>query len=455
MIALSHVPQRQKADSNPDQQPESGTRRISRVRPGGRKATRQGTPRVGDRVAGKYDVVRVVGVGVAGVVVEAKHARLGRKVAIKFLSTPAAFNNEQALRFEQEARALATIQSENVVRVHDVDTLDNGIPYIVMEYVDGKSLEAVIAEGRLSVECAVSYTLQVAEAMAVAHKHGIVHRDLKPSNLMVTKAADGRDIVKVLDFGIAKDRSGKQADLTRSSEILGSPLYMAPEQLTSPKCVDLRSDVWALGVILFELLTGKTPFTGPNVPMVYWSVLRSEPTRLRELRHEMSAGLEAIVARCMRKDPALRYQTLVELACALSAYGGPRAKRSLDRICRVQGVEPPPSVRTSRTPRRRSHIKTLPPRPCPDATIVNRRRPRADLRSDKKEAGFAPGVAVVVAILACLLLAAAGIFFADSLRTGASPTQTMQRSDDGQQRTQRSNDTTVRELDANAELANW
>src|SRR5579863_6621840 len=216
----------------------------------------------GEILDGKYRVDRVLGVGGMGIVVAATHVALNQRVAIKFL-LPAAVGNPQIIeRFAREARAAVQIQSEHVARVTDVGTLPTGSPYMVMEFLEGSDLAAAIERGgAMPVAQAVGFVLQACEAIAEAHALGIVHRDLKPANLFLARRAGRDPMVKVLDFGISKTKDAA-AGLTQTSSVMGSPYYMAPEQMMSSKDVDVRSDIWALGIILYELLSGKAPFQG-------------------------------------------------------------------------------------------------------------------------------------------------------------------------------------------------
>jgi serine/threonine protein kinase len=304
--------------------------------------------REGEILAGKYRVERVLGVGGMGVVVAAHHLALDRRVAIKFLLSEAALNPEVIARFAREARAAVKIESEHVARVIDVGALDSGAPYMVMEYLVGSDLAQRVAEhGALPVEEAVDYVLQACEAIAEAHAAGIVHRDLKPANLFLTRRADGSNFVKVLDFGISKaliGPAGSQPDmsLTKTSSVMGSPLYMAPEQMRSTRSVDARADVWALGVILYELLSGKVPFEATTMPELCAMVLTEAPPSLRDQQKNVPAGLSAVIDRCLQKDPAQRFSNLSELANALVDFAPSRSRVSAERISRVlraAGVE--------------------------------------------------------------------------------------------------------------------
>ena len=227
-----------------------------------------GIPLPGEMVGGKFIVERVLGIGGMGVVVAARHMQLGQSVAIKFLRRSAATSPESVNRFLREARASVGLQSAHVVRVMDVGTLDDGLPFMVMEHLNGTDLgQSLEMRGVLPVAEAVDCLVQAMDAVAEAHSLGIVHRDLKPSNLFLTARTDGSPLVKVLDFGISKgvDTGGQRVDLTSTSMVLGSPLYMSPEQVRSTKSVDTRTDVWALGVILYELVAGVPPFEAETV----------------------------------------------------------------------------------------------------------------------------------------------------------------------------------------------
>ncbi|MCA9597555.1 MAG: protein kinase, partial [Myxococcales bacterium] len=289
----------------------------------------------GDVLAGKYRVERVLGAGGMGVVVAATHLELRDKVAVKFLREEALESEEAAARFVREARAAVRIKSEHVARVIDVGRLESGAPYMVMEYLEGHDLSE--RSGVLSIEDAVDYVIQACDAMAEAHAAGIIHRDLKPANLFLTQRSDGAAVVKVLDFGISKMTLPEvsEAGLTRTSTAMGSPLYMSPEQMRSAKDVDLRTDVWALGAILFELLAGATPFTGNSFPELCASILSAPPRPLRELRPEVPEALEAVVARCLAKEATDRYASVADLAAALMPFAPRRSRQLVERARNV------------------------------------------------------------------------------------------------------------------------
>jgi serine/threonine protein kinase len=276
----------------------------------------------GDVLAGKYRVERVLGVGGMGVVVAATHLQLEQLVALKFL-LPAALAKPSAVgRFEREARAAVRLRSEHVARVSDVGTMEDGAPYIVMEYLEGRDLGARVDEdGPLSVVEAVDYLLQTCEAVAEAHALGIIHRDLKPQNLFLTSRVDGKPLVKVLDFGISKVTQGaEELSLTKTTDVVGSPNYMSPEQLRAARLADARSDIWALGAILYELLSGKVPFEAETLTQLCAMVISDPPRPLKELRADLPLDLIAIIERCLDKDPARRFQNVGELADALEPF---------------------------------------------------------------------------------------------------------------------------------------
>ena len=304
---------------------------------------------IGEVLAGKYRVERVLGQGGMGVVLAARHLQLDESVAIKLMLSDAATNHEAVTRFLREARAAARLQSAHVARVSDVGTLDDGRPYMVMEYLDGADLAQVLAgSGPLPVSDAVDYVLQAAEAIAEAHSLGIVHRDLKPSNLFLMRRRDRALHVKVLDFGISKvqGKSGTMTDggMTRTSALLGTPLYMSPEQMTETREVDGRSDIWALGVILFELLSGAPPFVGEGLPQVCAMVLQVEPPLLTSRRVDLPPELDQVVRRCLAKRAAQRYQTVAELAAELRPFAGRHGRAAIDRILMLAGGADPSSA---------------------------------------------------------------------------------------------------------------
>jgi serine/threonine-protein kinase len=299
----------------------------------------------GDVLAGKYRVERVLGVGGMGIVVAAEHLELHERVAIKFMLPEATEQAEAVERFLREARAAVKIKSEHVAKVTDVGRLESGEPYIVMEYLEGSDLHALLAKkGTLPIEDAVEYVLQACEAIAEAHTLGIVHRDLKPSNLFLTRRPDGTLSVKVLDFGISKIRPpgvtpGGDADvsMTRTRQSLGTPLYMPPEQMASARSADMRSDIWSLGVILFELVTGVLPWNGTSFQELRRKIAQDPVPSVRALRPDTPLKLETIIGRCLEKERDNRYPNIAELATDLVKLGPRQSLASAERIARLIG----------------------------------------------------------------------------------------------------------------------
>jgi serine/threonine-protein kinase len=293
----------------------------------------------GEVLAGKYRVDRILGVGGMGVVVAATHIQLDQKVALKFMLPQGLVHPALVERFVREARAAVRLRSDHVARVLDVGTLDSGSPYMVMEYLDGADLGSVVGDqGPLPVATAVDCVLQACDAVAEAHALGIVHRDLKPRNLFLTRRNDGRALVKVLDFGISKDRTAaSDLSLTRTTEVIGSPNYMSPEQLKSSKAADERSDIWALGVILYELLTGRVPFVAESVTQLTAMVLTESPRSVDQMRPDVPRALGLIVARCLEKDRARRFASVAELAAALEPFAPTDTRDLAMRIARIAG----------------------------------------------------------------------------------------------------------------------
>ncbi|WP_437649012.1 serine/threonine-protein kinase [Sorangium sp. So ce362] len=297
---------------------------------------------VGDVLAGKYRVEQVVGAGAMGTIVAAWHMELDQRVAMKFLHAPGVEGGDPAERFRREARALARIKSEHVARVLDVGSLQDGMPYMVMEFLDGNNLaEEIRGRGPLPVVEAVGYILQAIEVMAEAHAAGIVHRDLKPANLFLARRPDGGRILKVLDFGISKSLLGGSRDelaLTKTAALLGSPLYMSPEQVRCAKDVDARTDIWALGVIVYEMLTGRTPYNGDSVPQLFASLLHEVPPTMAQLRPDIPRELDTVVMHCLAKEPEHRWRNVGDLAYALLGFGPAGGHVHVERARRVLGL---------------------------------------------------------------------------------------------------------------------
>jgi len=272
----------------------------------------------GDVLQGRWEIERVIGTGGMGTVVAARHLGLGHRVAIKILVSK---EEDARERFEREARAMATLESKHTVRVHDVD-LDGEAPFMVMDYLEGTDL-AHLGEGALpSVIDTCLWMEQACDALAEAHAKGIVHRDIKPHNLFLAKNVDGTSSIRVLDFGIALRTSGDGADmatLTKTGAVVGTLAYMAPEQIRSSKQVDARTDLWSVGACLYRILTGTRPFDGKNEIDIVEGILFKEAPPLSALRRDVPPAVEAVVAKCLRKNPDERFRSARELAAALAA----------------------------------------------------------------------------------------------------------------------------------------
>jgi eukaryotic-like serine/threonine-protein kinase len=285
----------------------------------------------------EYRVERLLGEGGMGIVLAARHVRTDDLVAVKLIRPERAGDQSNVRRFMREARITLHLRSDHVARVLRFGRLPSGLPYLVMQYLEGGTLESLLREqGPLPVETAVGYVLQACEAVAEAHALGIVHRDLKPSNIFLSRDASGAPSIKVIDFGISKWATGRaqieEATLTTTAAPLGSPRYMSPEQLGAASRADARSDLWALGVILFELVTGEHPFADDSLAGLCARILRDPAPSLSAGRPGVPAGLDAIYRQCLIKDPAQRMPSVADLAVALAPFGGPGARTSLARI---------------------------------------------------------------------------------------------------------------------------
>jgi serine/threonine-protein kinase len=312
-----------------------------------------GLPAPGERIADKYDVVRVVGEGGMGIVYEVMHTRLQQRAAIKMLQPRVQAMPEVAARFEREARAACRLKSRHAVRITDVDHDDDGRAYMVMEFLEGHDLSYELqARGRLPYVEAVDVVLQACVAMAEAHASGVVHRDLKPSNLFLVPEG-GEQVVKVLDFGISKLTTDGEAAVTSTFATMGTPLYMSPEQIRSTKNVDGRTDIWSLGVILYEAIAGERPFTGSTTATAA-AIVADEPPLLRTRVPDLPEGVEAAVSKALAKKAEDRFSDVRAFAEALAPFASSRDElRAIEAASGGGGaggsLRPPPK-RQSSTP---------------------------------------------------------------------------------------------------------
>ncbi len=285
----------------------------------------------GTVLQGKYRVEHVLGEGGMGIVVAAIHLGLDQRVAVKVLRPELRRMPEVVERFQREARAASKMEGAHVAKVLDVGALDDGTPFLVMEHLEGNDLSSVRRGGRpLPPAIAVSYLIEACEAIAEAHGLGIIHRDVKPANLFLAKKRSGKTEIKVLDFGISKLGGPGEADsgLTGSAVAMGSAEYMSPEQMLSARDVDARADIWSLGVCLYELCTARGPFSSASLGDTCAKVIHGAPTLPRGVVPQILPGLEAIILRCLEKDPAKRFASAVDLAAALTPFAGRPAEAS-------------------------------------------------------------------------------------------------------------------------------
>jgi eukaryotic-like serine/threonine-protein kinase len=291
----------------------------------------------GQVLAGRFRVERTLGIGGMGAVVAATHLGLGQLVAVKVMLSGDFEIRESTERFLREARIAGRLRGEHIVQVKDVGTLDNGTPFIVMEFLEGDDLSTLVRSGGpLEAVEAVELVLQACEGLAEAHAQGIVHRDLKPPNLFLTRHPNGAPLLKVLDFGISKSTQTSDVAATKTATVMGSANYMSPEQVRSARQADVRSDIWSLGVVLYELLSGGVPFDGESFTDICVRIA-VEPARPLNVPN-LAFGLQSVVYRCLEKEPARRFQSVAELAYALAPFGGMKAFERAESVGRILGV---------------------------------------------------------------------------------------------------------------------
>jgi serine/threonine protein kinase len=307
-------------------------------------------PAPGDLIAGKYRVERLIGQGGMGAVFAAQHEILLQRVALKLLLAQYAREPDSVARFLNEARAMARIQDEHVARVMDVGTLEDGTAYMVLEYLEGMDLAKLVeSRGPLPLVEAIDYTVQALEALGAAHRIGIVHRDIKPSNLFLTRRPNGSNSVKLLDFGISKGANPFEAQgsaLTSTGAVMGSPMYMSPEQVRNSKDVDPRTDIWSLGVVLYELLAGVPPFNGATLGEILASIIEAEVPPLAK-REDVPPAFEAVLLRCMARKPSQRFASVAELASALQPFASPPVQAAIRTLCETHDLSAPNAAPTS------------------------------------------------------------------------------------------------------------
>ncbi|MBS2013275.1 MAG: serine/threonine protein kinase [Deltaproteobacteria bacterium] len=353
----------------------------------------------GATLGGKFRIERVLGEGGMGTVVEATNIRLDERVALKLLRADAERSAETVEAFTREVRAASKLRSEHVARVLDVGEDPSFGPYMVMELLEGSTLQDVLkSTGRLSPQRAIEYCIMACEALSEAHARGIVHRDIKPGNLFVVRGPSGRPIVKVLDFGIATVTLPgpiPEGSSSTGRAAHGSPHYLSPEQLRSPDAVGPRADVWAVGCVLFELLTGVKAFDAPRFTALVAKILEAPPSPIPE-DVELPEGLHDVLRRALEKDQTARYDTVAELALALLPFARARAHSTVVRavahvrdaglapdLVMPSSMPPPPSgndlassqnIRVPSLPRISIDGYEQPPREAPSQTEQTPRR---------------------------------------------------------------------------------
>jgi serine/threonine-protein kinase len=299
---------------------------------------------VGEILAGKYRVERVLGAGGMGVVVQVTRLEGEGTFALKFLRPSVARDPMAAKRFLREAEAAGRIESPHVVKISDVGQLAAGAPYLVMEYLEGSTLEKRLAGGqRLPLAEACDLALQIAEGLAAAHAMGVIHRDIKPANLYLVAGPEGAELLKIADFGVSKILDPDEPEgrkLTRTQTSIGSPLYMSPEQMRSARAADFRADQWSLGAVLYRMATGHLPFEASSMIRLCVLVLEGDFIPVATRCPEYPAEFAAAVERCLRVAPAERYADLADLACALVPFAGPRGRERADRCRELLAAAP-------------------------------------------------------------------------------------------------------------------
>jgi serine/threonine-protein kinase len=292
---------------------------------------------IGTVINGKYRIDAILGKGAMGVVAACEHLELRERVALKFLRAPGAdAATDFRVRFRREAQVCARLKNEHITRVVDVGVWRDAIPFMVMEHLDGMELHELLRGGRLPPALAIDYAIQICEGIAEAHSLGIVHRDLKPQNLFVTRRPDGSTLIKLLDFGISKWTTSRDhdGDLTGTGVVLGTPKYIAPEQLFATEGIDARADVWSIGAILYEMLSGRPPFDSRMLRDIIAELASDAPPRsLRAQGVDIPAELEAALFRCFERTVEHRIHDVAELAGSiLDAIGSPFAGEVYARI---------------------------------------------------------------------------------------------------------------------------
>jgi serine/threonine-protein kinase len=398
----------------------------------------------GQVLDGKYRLDALLAEGGMGAVYRATHVMLGKTIAIKLIRPAIVASPEIVRRFQREARAATALNHPNIVSVYDLGQTPDGTLYIAMEYIDGPSLKALIQTGcAIPVSRTIAILRQVASALATAHKHSIIHRDLKPHNIMLANGIDGSEVAKLVDFGIAKTFD-ESTQLTSVGSALGTPYYMSPEQIEG-RTVDARSDIYALGIILYEMLVGEVPFADQSTPAVLVKQLKERPVRPSLRNAAVPAALEAITLRCLEKDPELRFQTADAFAAALNEASATLSATAADVTLPMVSAASPSAPSTA-TPQAAATLVSSPglsqppppPAPPPPAPSVAAPVAAAKSPADTKPTVEQPAIpmppspvseqpqssssiAPLLAIAAVLLLLAGGYVWWSNRQATAAP----------------------------------
>jgi eukaryotic-like serine/threonine-protein kinase len=355
---------------------------------------------IGQVLLGKYRVDAIIGQGGMGIVCACTHLRLNEKVAIKMLRPDVLLDQDALERFQREAQAAVKLKSEYVAHVQDVGVFENDVPFMVMEYLEGHDLAHHLDEsGPIPVQWASDLMLQAAEALAEAHSIGIIHRDVKPTNLFLTWRPDGSSLVKVLDFGISKSRTGVDMQLTQTQSLLGTPAYMSPEQMRSAKEVDARTDIWSLGTVLYEIVEGHRPFEAESFSEMCVKVAVDPPLPM----HNAPPALQQVMLRCLAKSPGERYASMAEVGAALVPFtkNASHAQMLVERMERVlrrsvpDAVPYPPMIDPASKP-----LPVLRARPAPAAAAPVSESLSGETTADprpRRTSSFKKTVAIIAA----------------------------------------------------------
>ncbi|NUQ79697.1 MAG: serine/threonine protein kinase, partial [Polyangiaceae bacterium] len=304
-------------------------------------------PAIGTILDGKYRIVRELGTGGMGAVYEGENVRIRRKVAIKLLHASVSSQSEAVMRFEREAEAAGRIGSDHICEVLDLGILDDGTRYLVMEYLEGETLGSRIKRsGRMGPLMTIPIMAQVLDALGAAHAAGIIHRDLKPDNIFILPVKGGvPDFVKILDFGVSKfAQNSDEMNMTRAGAVVGTPYYMSPEQARGTSQIDARSDIYALGVLLYQATTGQVPFQAQTFNELLFKIVLEPAPPPQQYAPDLDPEFSAIIQRAMAREPAHRFQSCAEFKDALLGWMAARVGPSAMHMAGGRPITIPPGA---------------------------------------------------------------------------------------------------------------